>query len=441
MNMRNKSVAGMVLSVVMLFSGACYASSSTSQIVTFNPDGTSVLYDADSGEVLDTGVVEYSIINRPEEEIRENSGMGDTETETTTESETEVNGDVNVSVVGKYRTISDLNIRKEPNVESEKVGLLHKGDVVDVLSTSGDFWDIGEGYVSMKYLEKVEDASGEENTESSEETEAPTEAETESEVETESETEVAEESSPADFAELSKNSTIESAIGKSYKEKVKLYDDEYESADYKYNKKGVWVTVNNYVTENSKISIAHLLIRKPKKHIRKEKDHEGIFAVSMGYDEENTNTGWIVSNGEIERSNLSVGKELCLKEDGTFYSIDTSLSVGDEEGIIDTWSAVDKTLVVDGELGSFESKTISYPRTTIGMVEPGEYYVITSGKVGSYADITLNNLAETLMKLKCSYGRAVEGAAVRMYFEGSEIVSGESDKGNLEPNQSYLVIK
>lgn len=66
----------------------------------------------------------------------------------------------------KYRvTVIALNVREAPSITAKVLSFLHKADLVELISKSGDgYWfkikkDADEGWVSHKYLELVVDGS------------------------------------------------------------------------------------------------------------------------------------------------------------------------------------------------------------------------------------------------------------------------------------------
>ena len=75
------------------------------------------------------------------------------------------------------------------------------------------------------------------------------------------------------------------------------------------------------------------------------------------------------------------------------------------------------------------------------MVEPGEYYIVGVEKIGQYADTYLSEIQHVLKKkLKCSFARSIEGAALRIYVNGTPVNGSKGDRGNLSSDQDYIVI-
>ena len=53
---------------------------------------------------------------------------------------------------GKVTSLSGLNIRQEPSVESEKVGVLEYGETVEILEDCGDWYRTENGFIFKDYV-------------------------------------------------------------------------------------------------------------------------------------------------------------------------------------------------------------------------------------------------------------------------------------------------
>lgn len=53
---------------------------------------------------------------------------------------------------GKVTSLSGLNIRQEPSVESEKVGVLQYGETVEILEDCGDWYRTENGFIFKDYV-------------------------------------------------------------------------------------------------------------------------------------------------------------------------------------------------------------------------------------------------------------------------------------------------
>ena len=55
---------------------------------------------------------------------------------------------------GEVTSMSGLNIRQEPSVESEKVGVLEYGETVKIIEDCGDWYKTESGYIFKDYVMK-----------------------------------------------------------------------------------------------------------------------------------------------------------------------------------------------------------------------------------------------------------------------------------------------
>lgn len=53
---------------------------------------------------------------------------------------------------GKVTSLSGLNIRQEPSVESEKVGVLEYGETIEILEDCGDWYRTENGFIFKDYV-------------------------------------------------------------------------------------------------------------------------------------------------------------------------------------------------------------------------------------------------------------------------------------------------
>lgn len=53
---------------------------------------------------------------------------------------------------GKVTSLSGLNIRQEPSVESEKVGVLQYGETIEILEDCGDWYRTENGFIFKDYV-------------------------------------------------------------------------------------------------------------------------------------------------------------------------------------------------------------------------------------------------------------------------------------------------
>ena len=217
--------------------------------------------------------------------------------------------------------------------------------------------------------------------------------------------------------------------------------DYFREAEKDYIEKdtdSIFVSCREFNTDDCKLYLTHVLIANPDQ-IKVGLSHDtlggeretptdfaertGAVVVTNGsyfyYDTGapiNICSPAVLNNGEILRSGNSNGSEICLRFDGSFFSPHPMLLMTDQDmlnmGVLSTLGTADPLLIQDATPQSFADGTQDrvYRRTAIGMVYPGEYYIITAGFDGSYdGGLSSNQLRTIFFNLGCSYARSLDG--------------------------------
>ena len=117
-----------------------------------------------------------------------------------------------------------------------------------------------------------------------------------------------------------------------------------------------------------------------------------------------------IRDGKVIDGDTTNGGEICMKSDGTLYSPESGVSASQliSDGVIQSWGSSDPVLISNGVSQGIESgeynNSDAYSRTVIGMVKPGEYYIITSGVSGD-CGISLVESRNILSGVGCVYAR------------------------------------
>ncbi len=143
------------------------------------------------------------------------------------------------------------------------------------------------------------------------------------------------------------------------------------------------------------------------------------------------NSGYVMRNGYLYRSNGSAGNEdLVIYEDGTFEIIDEGDVTAEElksKGAVQIYS-FGPGLVIDGQVSVDEDDEVgqamqSNPRTAIGMIEKGHYvFVVSDGRTSESAGLTLEQLAEVMQDLGCTQAYNLDGGgSTTMVWKGTVV--------------------
>lgn len=134
----------------------------------------------------------------------------------------------------------------------------------------------------------------------------------------------------------------------------------------------------------------------------------------------------VLNDSHVLRSGRTNGSEVCLRFDGSFFSphpvmpftSDMLLSMG----VVSNLGTADPLLLADGLPMSFpvSVRDFKYPRSAIGVVTPGEYYIITAGKENTYdGGLTYHQLQSIFYHLGCTYARSLDGGgSITLVIDG-----------------------
>lgn len=322
----------------------------------------------------------------------------------------------------KMYSLDTLNIRKEP--EGKVIGSYSKGDEV-IVEEYGDEWSkTDKGYVASAYLGETKNGLRDVG---------------------------------VAYRELE--------TGLSFTEKVKVFKEEYNVADYKYRDFNTFLTISeNKVRNAGTYLLSHVIIKSPKDILgyysfnnfggegQKASDafnsiEDSLLIINGSYYDIDTGTPASVSiniyGGDLVTDGLTTGYEICLLEDGSFMSPDVGISGSDllDMGVSYVWASDEGVLIRGGEKLEVESSGFDYvyPRTAVAMVEPGEYYFITSSGEGNSNGLSIRDVQEIFSQLGCTYARTLDsGGSVTLVYDGK--VLNETSTGNERKVSDFMVL-
>lgn len=139
-----------------------------------------------------------------------------------------------------------------------------------------------------------------------------------------------------------------------------------------------------------------------------------------------TCAGVFIKNGELVYDGTTNGNEVCLTYDGKLFTPDSGVS-GDDllaMNVKDSWGTADPLLIQNGEFISTQDALHipRYPRTALGMVEPGEYYFINAGRTGYAGGLTFEEMQSIFHDLGCTYARSLDGGgSSSLVYKGNKL--------------------
>lgn len=176
-------------------------------------------------------------------------------------------------------------------------------------------------------------------------------------------------------------------------------------------------------------------------------DHNGVIGINgsgFSYSSGEPAPGKsMIKDGKIYNDTYSNGNIMCVTQDGGMFTAIAGMTVEDmlNRGVRDTY-CFGPTLVENGkayEITSAFQQTYRYQRTAVGMVNPGDYYIlVVDGKgSGGSQGMTYEEMQKVFLDLNCQYAYNLDGGgSTTLVFKG-RIINSLTD-GNERPCADIL---
>lgn len=217
-----------------------------------------------------------------------------------------------------------------------------------------------------------------------------------------------------------------------YKKEVEMLK-EYADAEIKYMSPTA-IVASNKVTENDYVYyLTHILIKdggqlkggqsfdkwggEQEKPTDFAKRKNAFLVINGSYFSYATGTP-LASPAGIYDNNIASdatanGSEICISKDGSLFSPynGDSLDVLIDLGVTATLSTADPLLIAYGQKKDFSYRNddVKYPRSAIGEVAAGEYYLVTAGNGNYKGGMSYTDLQNVFYDLGCVYARSFDG--------------------------------
>lgn len=159
-------------------------------------------------------------------------------------------------------------------------------------------------------------------------------------------------------------------------------------------------------------------------------------------------SGYVIRNGIVYRSEGADKDVLCIKTDGSFFITSSSEYTAQELVDSGVWQAFSfgPALVENGTVTVDESDEVgramaSNPRTAIGIIDDLHYvFVVSDGRTDESAGLSLSQLADFMQGLGVTTAYNLDGGgSSTMYFNGQIINNPTSGHGSKERSVSDIV--
>lgn len=133
----------------------------------------------------------------------------------------------------------------------------------------------------------------------------------------------------------------------------------------------------------------------------------------------------MIKDGKVYNDIYSNGNIMCVTQDGGMFTAVAGMTTEDmlNRGVKDTY-CFGPTLVENGEpytiTGAFQ-QTYRYQRTAVGMVNPGNYYIVVvqGGGADGSQGMTYEELTQVFLDLGCQYAYNLDGGgSTTLVFKG-----------------------
>ena len=262
------------------------------------------------------------------------------------------------------------------------------------------------------------------------------------------------ETDPVMYSEFDEIYSIErpTDIFAGYQEKKSAFRA-VEQPYIKVDEETVYVSCREFETDTCRFLLTHILIQDPETQIKvglandtfggeREKTSDfarrkdAVAAINGSYFYYGTGepidicTPEVINDGQILRDGSTNGSEMCLRFDGTFFSPHPMFTFTAQDlvniGVISNLGTADPLLIQDGSCMTFPDGTSgsAYPRTGLGVVDTGEYYIITAGDGGSYeGGMTYLQMQSVFFHLGCTYARSLDGGGSATLTINGELIN------------------
>ncbi len=230
-----------------------------------------------------------------------------------------------------------------------------------------------------------------------------------------------------------------------------IYQEELQEALHSYTSEHMFVTISQQTYGGASYYLTHIVIDSPSQiHAGLSHDtyggerekptdaskrlgwivgiNAGNFSYSSGGGDRNMGN-IIIKNGEImaDSGQKSNGMEICLSSGGIIREAVEGESAQEliEQGVTDTFTCGDTPLIKGGVRihTDIQSQQYRYPRTAVGMVEAGEYYLVTAGS-GSYGGgATYDEIRDILWERGCMFAKCMDGGGSSALVFGHELIN------------------
>lgn len=247
---------------------------------------------------------------------------------------------------------------------------------------------------------------------------------------------------------------------------VKNLQSELDEAEKQYVSDNMFVTIRNYSLESgANYYLTHVIINTPAQ-IHSGLSHDvyggeretptsaskrqnwivGVNGGNFSYATGGADTNMakvVIKNGQLMNDSGSVanGREICLKVNGSLCSAREGASAQDllAAGVTDTFSCGDTELILQGSQANvgIQSEQYRYPRTAVGMVTPGEYYLITAGSGAYEGGMSYDEIRDVLWSHGCVFGKCMDGGGSSSLVFQQQLINPPAT-GNERPVSDFL---
>lgn len=217
---------------------------------------------------------------------------------------------------------------------------------------------------------------------------------------------------------------------------AETYKTELDNSVSNVTTDSIFVSVQQKYTESGEYFLTHIIVNDPSSQVKGGlsndswggyREYPTTYAGRTGaavttngsyfsYDSgQPVCAGCFIKGGKILKDGVTNGKEICLDNTGKFYTPSAGISASTllASGVKDIWGTADPLLIQDGQKVDLANQqkinNTYYNRTAIGMVQPGEYYMITAGTAQYKNGLSFAELQSIFANLGCTYARSMDG--------------------------------
>lgn len=224
-------------------------------------------------------------------------------------------------------------------------------------------------------------------------------------------------------------------------EAYQKYKDKLLDAEYAYVTENTFIMIYKDTINGHEVSVTRVVLNDPEKQIKGVTANDaygtggetlqsmqertgavlainGSHYLEGGYQDMSGAGNIVIANGEVVKGGNAGNMEIILMKDGTLKTSSDSAENLVSQGAQYSFASHDTRLVTNGSFdeNAYQANNPTKEKQAIGMVSPGEYYIVTG-------PVPNPDLANYMVDKGCTFAKSMDqGGSAEVYFNGDVAV-------------------